>query len=139
MRHAYESLEDLLDDTTVDVVHVTSPNDLHLSQARDALAAGKHVVCEKPLAMSADESAELVRMAAASGLVNATNFNIRYYPLNQHANEFIAGRPRRCAPRDRRYFQDRLLSRATGIGGCSPIAAGRCARSATSVLTGSTS
>ena len=47
--------------TAVDVVHVTSPNDLHVSQARAVLAAGKHVVCEKPLAMTADESAELVR------------------------------------------------------------------------------
>jgi predicted dehydrogenase len=110
VRHAYDSLEDLLEDTTVDVVHVTSPNDLHVNQARDALAAGKHVVCEKPLAMSADESADLVRMAAASGLVNATNFNIRYYPLNQHANEFIAGGGigdvRLVTGR---YFQDWLL------------------------------
>ena len=54
---AYDSLSDLLADDSVDVVHVTSPNDLHVSQAREALAAGKHVVCEKPLAMTADESA----------------------------------------------------------------------------------
>ena len=63
VRRAYDSLEELLEDTTVDVVHVTSPNDLHVAQARDALAAGKHVVCEKPLAMTATESAELVRLA----------------------------------------------------------------------------
>ena len=109
-RRAYDSLEDLLDDTTVDVVHVTSPNDLHVSQARDALAAGKHVVCEKPLAMTADESAELVRLAAASGLVNATNFNIRYYPLNQHAHEIIAGGGLGDVRLvTGRYFQDWLL------------------------------
>ncbi len=47
------------------VVHVTSPNDLHLPQARPILAAGRHVVCEKPLAMSAVESRELVELAAA--------------------------------------------------------------------------
>jgi predicted dehydrogenase len=107
---AYTSLGELLADTTVDVVHVTSPNDLHVGQSRDALAAGKHVVCEKPLAMTADESAELVRLAATSGLVNATNFNIRYYPLNQHASEMIAagglGEVRLVTGR---YFQDWLL------------------------------
>jgi predicted dehydrogenase len=107
---AYDSLADLLDDDTVDVVHVTSPNDLHLSQSREILAAGKHVVCEKPLAMTATESAELVRLAATSGLVNATNFNIRYYPLNQHARELIAdgglGEVRFVTGR---YFQDWLL------------------------------
>jgi predicted dehydrogenase len=107
---AYESLEDLLADDSVDVVHVTSPNDLHVSQSREILAAGKHVVCEKPLALTAGESAELVRLASASGLVNATNFNIRYYPLNQHAREFISdgglGKVRFVTGR---YFQDWLL------------------------------
>ncbi len=110
VRHAYASLDALLADDAVDVVHVTSPNDLHVSQSRDILAAGKHVVCEKPLAMTARESAELVRLAASSGLVNATNFNIRYYPLNQHAHELIAdgglGEVRLVTGR---YFQDWLL------------------------------
>ena len=82
---AYASLDELLADEAVDVVHVTSPNDLHVSQAAAASRAGKHVVCEKPLAMTAEESAGLVELAARTGLVNATNFNIRYYPLNQHA------------------------------------------------------
>ena len=110
VRHAYESLEALLADDTVDVVHVTSPNDLHLSQSLAILAAGKHVVCEKPLAMSASESAELVDRAAASGLVNATNFNIRYYPLNQHAHELIAGGGLGDVRFvTGRYFQDWLL------------------------------
>ena len=107
---AYDSLATLLADETVDVVHVTSPNDLHVSQTRDILAAGKHVVCEKPLAMTAKESAELVRLAAETGLVNATNFNIRYYPLNQHAHELISGgglgEVRLVTGR---YFQDWLL------------------------------
>lgn len=88
---AYPSLDALLDDPTVDVVHVTSPNHLHVPQARAILAAGKHVVCEKPLAMTADESAGLVEDAERSGLVNAVNFNIRFYPLHQHVREVIAG------------------------------------------------
>ena len=110
VKRAYDSLGALLEDETVDVVHVTSPNDLHVSQTREALAAGKHVVCEKPLAMTSAESAELVRLAATTGLVNATNFNIRYYPLNQHAQELIAGgglgEVRLVTGR---YFQDWLL------------------------------
>jgi predicted dehydrogenase len=108
--HAYPDLDALLDDRSVDVVHVTSPNDLHVSQARAILEAGKHVICEKPLAMTAAESAELVEVAARSGLVNATNFNIRYYPLNQHAREQVAagalGEVRLVTGR---YFQDWLL------------------------------
>jgi predicted dehydrogenase len=107
---AYASLGELLDDPSVDVVHVTSPNDLHLPQARAVLAAGRHVVCEKPLAMSATESRELVELAARTGLVNAANFNIRYYPLNQHAHEVVAsggvGDVRLVTGR---YFQDWLL------------------------------
>jgi predicted dehydrogenase len=110
VRHAYDSLEALLQDDSVDVVHVTSPNDLHMSQACDILAAGKHVVCEKPLAMTAAQSEELVRVAADTGLVNATNFNIRYYPLNQHAHEFIAGGGLGDVRLvTGRYFQDWLL------------------------------
>ncbi len=107
---AYASLDELLADPTVDVVHVTSPNDLHVSQSKTILAAGKHVICEKPLAMDAAASAELVALAAASGLVNATNFNIRYYPLNQQARETVAagtlGEVRLVTGR---YFQDWLL------------------------------
>ena len=87
---AYPSLDAILDDPTIDVVHVTSPNNLHVPQARAILAAGKHVVCEKPLAMTADESVGLVEEAASSGLVNAVNFNIRFYPLHQHVRELIA-------------------------------------------------
>ena len=88
---AYASLQDLLADDRVDVVHVTSPNHLHHPQVREIIAAGRHVVCEKPLAMTSDESGELVALAAGSGLVNAVNFNLRFYPLNQHVNELIAG------------------------------------------------
>ncbi|HEY7736073.1 MAG TPA: Gfo/Idh/MocA family oxidoreductase [Candidatus Limnocylindrales bacterium] len=107
---AYPSLEALLDDPSVEIVHVTSPNHLHVPQARQVLDAGRHVVCEKPLAMTADEAAELVAMAASTGLVNAVNFNIRFYPLHQHVRELVAG----GALGDvrfvtGRYFQDWLL------------------------------
>ncbi len=89
---AYASLEELLTDERVRAVHVTSPNHLHYRQVVEILSAGRHVVCEKPLAMTSTESADLVARAASSGLVNAVNFNIRFYPLNQHlAAEIAAG------------------------------------------------
>jgi len=79
----------MLADERVDVVHITSPNHLHHAHAKAALAAGKHVVCEKPLAMTSAESAELLELAEASGLVHAVNFNIRFYPLCQHLHELV--------------------------------------------------
>ncbi len=107
---AYRSLSELLADDAVQVVHVTSPNALHHAQVKEILAAGRHVVCEKPLAMTSAESAELVGLAAASGLVNAVNFNIRFYPLNQHLAGFVAdgglGEVRLVTGH---YFQDWLL------------------------------
>ena len=110
VRHAYPSLEAILDDGGVDVVHVTSPNNLHVPQARAILQAGKHVVCEKPLAMTAAESAGLVEEAARSGLVNAVNFNQRFYPIHQHVREVVAdgglGDVRFVTGH---YFQDWLL------------------------------
>lgn len=85
--HAYDTLDDLLADERVNVVHVTSPNHAHYAQVKAILAAGKHVICEKPLAMTSAQSAEMVEIAAASGKVAAVCYNIRFYPLNQQAHE----------------------------------------------------
>jgi predicted dehydrogenase len=87
---AYDSFEAMLADQRVDVVHITSPNHLHFTQARAVLLSGKHVVCEKPLAMTSAQSAELLELAASSGRVHAVNFNIRFYPLCQHLHGLIA-------------------------------------------------
>jgi predicted dehydrogenase len=84
-----ESYEALLADDRVDVVHLTTPNHLHYPQVKQALAAGKHVVCEKPLALTSTETAELVELAERSGLVHCTNFNIRFYPMVQEARERV--------------------------------------------------
>jgi predicted dehydrogenase len=86
---AYPSFEAMLDDPQVDVVHITTPNHLHHVQAEAALTAGKHVVCEKPLAMTPSESYELLQIAEQSNLVHATNFNLRFYPLCQHLHGLI--------------------------------------------------
>ncbi|MFL5640957.1 MAG: Gfo/Idh/MocA family protein [Chloroflexota bacterium] len=107
---AYDDLADLLRDPQVEVVHVTSPNDLHVPQTLEILAAGRHVVCEKPLAMTAADSRRLVVAAAAAGVVNAVNFNIRSYPLNQHAHDAVAaGEIGDVRLVTGRYFQDWLL------------------------------
>ncbi|HEY1376772.1 MAG TPA: Gfo/Idh/MocA family oxidoreductase [Gemmataceae bacterium] len=82
---SYDTLDQLLADPAVQVVHVTSPNRHHFDHARRCLAAGKHVVCEKPLAMTAAESAELVRLAVATPVVAAVCYNVRFYPLCHEA------------------------------------------------------
>ena len=87
--HAYESLQALCEDAAVQAVHVTSPNHLHHGQVKALIEAGKHVICEKPLTMTAAESAELVELAERSGLVCATCYNIRFYPLNQQARGMV--------------------------------------------------
>lgn len=86
---AYGNWQDLIADPDIDVVHIASPNFLHYMHAKAALEAGKHVVCEKPLAMTAAESSELVKIAEAKNLVNAVNFNLRFYPLVQDARARI--------------------------------------------------
>jgi predicted dehydrogenase len=87
----YESYEELLADERVDAVHLTTPNHFHHAQVKRALEAGKHVVCEKPLAMTSEESAELLELAERSGLVHCTNFNIRFYPQVQQARALLLG------------------------------------------------
>jgi len=86
---AYGNWKDLVADPDIDVVHVASPNYLHFEHAKGALEAGKHVICEKPLAMTAEESELLVKIAEEKKLVNAVNFNLRFYPLIQDAKARI--------------------------------------------------
>ena len=86
---AYGDFHQMIREPDIDVVDISSPNIYHFSAARAALQAGKHVVCEKPLGMNSAESGELVQLAADSGLVNAVTFNIRFYPVLQHARVLI--------------------------------------------------
>lgn len=77
----YTDFNEMLKDPEIDSVHICTPNYLHFQMSRDALNAGKHVVCEKPLTTTKKEAEELVKLAKEKGLVNATNFNLRFYPL----------------------------------------------------------
>lgn len=75
------TFDEMLKQPDIDVVHICTPNFLHFSQAKAVLLAGKHVICEKPLAVKIEEAEELVKIAAEKGLVNAVHFNLRYYPM----------------------------------------------------------
>jgi predicted dehydrogenase len=74
---------EILRDPTIDAVHILTPNALHFSMAKEALEAGKHVACEKPLATTLEEARELVELAAQTGLRNCLCHNLRYYPMVQ--------------------------------------------------------
>jgi predicted dehydrogenase len=74
---------DILRDSTIDAVHICTPNAQHFSMAKEALQAGKHVICEKPLTTTVAEAEELVSLAAQKGLRNCTCHNLRYYPMVQ--------------------------------------------------------
>lgn len=90
LKVGYATLDDLLNDPEVTSVHITSPNQFHLAQATKALEAGKHVICEKPLAMTTAETAELIRLAGAHPQhITAVNYNVRFYPLVLQARELI--------------------------------------------------
>jgi 1,5-anhydro-D-fructose reductase (1,5-anhydro-D-mannitol-forming) len=71
------SLDALLDDDAIDAVYISTTNEKHHSQAMAAIAAGRHVLCEKPLAMTLAEAAEMVRAAGEAGVVFATNHHLR--------------------------------------------------------------
>jgi len=88
--HGYASLEELLADDTVDAVHLTSPNRFHYDQAVAVISAGKHVLCEKPLAMTSVQSRWLVELVNLSGVVAAVAYNIRFYPVCQEAAARVA-------------------------------------------------
>ena len=92
-------------------VHVNTPNRFHLAQTAAALRAGKHVLCEKPLAMDSRESAELVKLAAEHPRqVTGVNYNVRFYPLCHEARDLIVrGEVGRIFHITGSVAQDRLL------------------------------
>jgi predicted dehydrogenase len=84
---AFPTAEELVVSDDVDVVHVCTPNHLHVPLARAALEAGKHVICEKPIALDDDGARELVELAAARELLGAVPFVYRSYPMVREARE----------------------------------------------------
>jgi predicted dehydrogenase len=124
---AFDSSEEMVAADDIDVVHICAPNYLHLPLAEAALAAGKHVVCEKPLAMDAAGARRLVDAAADSGRRAGVPFVYRYYPTVREARERIrAGQTGPLRLLHGTYLQDWLLSAddhnwrvEPGLGGAS--------------------
>ncbi|MFT4255892.1 MAG: Gfo/Idh/MocA family oxidoreductase [Pseudoxanthomonas sp.] len=87
---AYRDIEEAVADPQVQVVHVCTPNHLHRPMAQAALQAGKHVVCEKPLATTLEDAAALAALAASTGLVATVPFVYRYHPVVREARARIA-------------------------------------------------
>jgi predicted dehydrogenase len=86
---AYKSLDEVLADSAVQAVHLAVPNVLHYEFAKRAVQAGKHVLCEKPLAMNSKESAELVALVKTKKVAAAVCYNVRFYPLNLQARDMV--------------------------------------------------
>ena len=81
IRESYGDYKKLLENKELEVIHICSPDHMHYPMVKEALDAGKHVVCEKPLAISVEQGKALLELADKKGLVHAVHFNIRYYPL----------------------------------------------------------
>lgn len=111
--HGFANAADLLDHPAVEVVHVCTPNALHVQHVEMALAGGKHVICEKPLATTAADAARLSSLARQAGLTAAVSFAYRYQSMAQEARARVARGelgPVRLVHGS--YLQDWLLSQA---------------------------
>ncbi|MGA8491118.1 MAG: Gfo/Idh/MocA family oxidoreductase [Terriglobales bacterium] len=101
---------EILRDSAIDAVHICTPNAQHFAMAKDALQAGKHVLCEKPLATSVEEGKELVALAARQGVRNCVCHNLRFYPMVQQMRAMReAGDLGEILVVQGTYFQDWLL------------------------------
>ncbi|MFJ5699021.1 Gfo/Idh/MocA family protein [Arthrobacter sp. NPDC093139] len=89
---AFGSYEALLTSPDIDAVYIPLPNALHLEWILKSLDAGKHVLCEKPLAMSAEECAEITRKADETGLKVLEGFMYRFHPRFEKLQELLAAR-----------------------------------------------
>lgn len=87
---SYGSVEALLDDPEVEVIHNCTPNEFHLPVVMAAIARGKHVISDKPLALNAIDAKAMDRAAREKGVVNAITFNYRFNPLIQQARLMVS-------------------------------------------------
>lgn len=87
---SYDNLDAMLHEQKPDILHICTPNHLHAEQAIAAFAAGAHVVCEKPMATSADDCRRMIDAASRAGRRGAVTYNYRGYPLVQHLRRRVA-------------------------------------------------
>jgi 1,5-anhydro-D-fructose reductase (1,5-anhydro-D-mannitol-forming) len=88
---AYDRLEDILADPAVDVVYISTTNDRHKEQTLAAARAGKHVLCEKPLALTLDDAQAMVGACRAAGVVLGTNHHLRNAVTHRTLRHLVAG------------------------------------------------
>lgn len=86
---AYGNYKDLINNSEIDVVHNCTPNYLHYPINKEIIEAGKHILSEKPLALSCDQTAELVSLAKEKRIVNGVNFNYRQFPMMKQLSEMV--------------------------------------------------
>ncbi|MCL4377243.1 MAG: Gfo/Idh/MocA family oxidoreductase [Actinobacteria bacterium] len=107
---AYGDWHDLVNDPDIDVVHATCSNMLHYPVSKACIEAGKSIICEKPLTMDISEARELVRLAKEKNVINATTFNMSFYPMVREAKEMVArGELGKINLVSGRYLQDWLV------------------------------
>lgn len=87
----YDSWQKVIDNKNIEAIHNCTPNNLHFEINKAAVLAGKHILSEKPLTISSKQSSELIELVNSKGVVNAINFNYRFYPLIQHARSMMIG------------------------------------------------
>jgi predicted dehydrogenase len=117
---------ELIEAPDVDVVHVCTPNSTHVGLVEQALRAGKHVVCEKPLATGVADAIRLEELAAASGLVGAVPFVYRFYPMVREVRERVRrGEAGRLSVLHGSYLQDWLAREADDNWRVDPGSGGR--------------
>ena len=110
LSNAYGSLQEICEDPEITVVHVTSPNALHYPQVVALINANKHVVCEKPLALTVLQASELLALAREKEIVHALCFNTRFYPMVHQAKDYVQqGEIGSIRYVNGRYHQDWLL------------------------------
>ncbi|MGG4554422.1 Gfo/Idh/MocA family protein [Paenibacillus humicus] len=86
---AYGNYQDMLNNDDIQVIHNCTPNHLHFEINKAAIVAGKHILSEKPLAVSSEESGELLKLAKQHQVVHGVNFNYRQYPMMKQLNQMI--------------------------------------------------
>jgi predicted dehydrogenase len=107
---AYSNYREMLQDSEIKVIHNCTPNHLHFTINKEAIIAGKHVLSEKPLAMSSQESAELLELAKKHKVVHGVNFNYRQLPSVQNLEKMVgAGEFGQINLVHGSYLQDWLL------------------------------
>ena len=109
---AYGSYDELLADSGIEAVYNPLPNELHVPWTRKALEAGKHVLCEKPIGLDANEARSLIEAHERAGKLVAEAFMVRFHPQWRRARELVGAGAIGAASAIQTFFSYRLLDPA---------------------------